>query len=75
MLGRLLQRLVWELSRPTEHRYDFHDVCFTSVHDPEPAGDNFADLRRLTLWNHSPGIRKRPQTLDRGQDPCAVRSA
>ena len=74
MLGRLLQRLVRELSRPTEHRHDFHDVCIASVHDPEPAGDNFAYLRRLTLWNHAPGVRKHLQTLDRGHDPlrCQV---
>lgn len=47
----------------------------TSVHDPEPAGDNFAHLRRLTLWNHSPGVLKRLQPFDRGQNPlrCQVR--
>ncbi len=75
MSGRLLQRLVRELSRPTEHRDDFNDMNFTSVHDPEPAGDDFAYLRRLTFWNHSPGVRKRLQTLDCGQYPlcCQVR--
>ncbi len=74
MRFRLLQRLVRELSRPTEHRHDFQDVCFVSVHDPEPAAYNFAYLRRLTLWNHSPGVRERLQTLDRSHDPlrCQV---